>query len=335
MAVPDYNFPINNVLATTLDAQLPEIVDSIYGRIPLIQRLYQRFQNNERLPDGTDPIMYDGGDRIRATILYNKFVSDSYGKGQTFDTSFPEFLTQMIFEWKRVYAPINVDALDLAKNAGSLVQVINFGEALARNGVMSLADELDNQIVAGDGTGNGGLDFDGLGNGVAATGTYGGITRNSTVGDPGSTIKANINSVGGPFSFSMLNDSMTQVTFGKIKPDLILTTVALWSKIWARSQVSERNTPGPMREVGFDTIKFNGAEVIADDYVPSGYIYLLNTSYIQLWLMKGYDFVRRGAKQGAQGFPVYNQDAFVDQIICYGNLIVNGPRFQARISNVT
>jgi hypothetical protein len=243
-------------------------------------------------------------------------------------------MTAMVFQWKRAYAPINVDALDLAKNQGSMVQIIKYSEALAQNAAMSLADNLDSQFF-GNGTGNNGLNFDGLGNGIASTGTYGGITRSNTTGDPGSTINSYVNSTGGPFSFSMMNQAFAQVTFGKIRPDLILTTLPIWQSWWARSQPSERNQPGPLREIGFETIRFNGAEVIVDDYCPSGYVYFLNTDFIQLWIMKGYDFVRRGAKISPNGFPVYNQDAFIDQLILYGDLIITGPRFQSLVTNVS
>jgi hypothetical protein len=334
MALPSYNFPISDVFATTFDAVLPEVVDSIYGRIPLIGLLYSRFRDEDYGAAGEPTVVFDGGEYIRANILYNKFPAASYGKGDTFYTGFTNFLTAMVFQWKRAYAPINVDALDLAKNAGSLTQIIKYDRALAQNAAMSLADQLDSMFF-GDGTGNNGKNFDGLGNGVSASGTYGGITRSSTAGDPGSTIKAYVNSTGGPFSFSMVNQAMANVTFGKIKPDLIITTLDIWQKWWARSQPSERNQPGPVRDIGFDTIRFNGAEVVVDDYCPANTIYLLNTDFIQLWIMKGYDFVRRGRTLGKDGFAVFNQDAYIDQFIVYGDLIVTGPRFQAVIQNVS
>lgn len=334
MALPNYNFPIGDVFATTFDAVLPEAVDSIYGRIPLIGRLYQRFKDDDYGAGGNPTVVFDGGQFIRANILYNKFPASSYGKGDTFYTGFTNFMTSMVFQWKRAYAPLNVDALDLAKNAGSLTQILDYSKAIAQNGMMSLADNLDSQFF-GNGTGNNGKNFDGLGNGVASTGTYGGITRSATAGDPGSTINSYVNSTGGPFSFAMMNQVMTQVIFGKIRPDLIITTLDIWQKWWARSQPSEHNQPGPIREIGFETIKFNGAEVVVDDYCPAGTAYFLNTDFIQFWVMQGYDFVRRGRIMGKDGFAVFNQDAYIDQMIIYGDLIFTGPRFQAVCSNIT
>lgn len=334
MALPVYSQPLGDIFATTFDAVLPEVVDSIYGRIPLIGRLYQRFQDDNYGAAGNPTIVYDGGDQIRANILYNKFPASSYAKGDTFYTAPTNFLTAMVFQWKRAYSPINVDALDLAKNGGSLTQIIDYSKALAQNAMMSLADSMDNMFF-GDSTGNNNKNWDGLGNGVASTGSYGGITRSGTAGDPGNTILSYVNATGGPFSFGLMNQVMTQVIFGKIRPDIIITTLDIWQKWWARSQPSERNQPGPLREIGFETIRFNGAEVVVDDYCPSGYVYFLNTDFIQLWIMQGYEFIRRGKIMTPNGFAVYNQDMYVDQLVCYGDLIVTGPRFQAVVKSVS
>lgn len=328
MALPSYNFPIADVFATTFDAVLPEMTDGVYGRIPLIGRLYSRFRDENYGANGEPTIMYDGGDFIRCNVLYNKFPASSYGKGDTFYTGFTNFLTAMVFQWKRAYSPINVDALDLRKNAGAITQIVSYSRALAYNAALSLADAMDSMFF-GDGTGNGGKNFDGLGNGVSATGTYGGITRSSTAGDPGNAIKSVINSTGAPFSFAQMNKDMAQVIFGKIRPDIIITTLDIWQKWWARSQPSERTTAGPLREIGFETIRFNGAEVVVDDYEAANTVHFLNTDFIQLWMMEGNDFVRRGRSMGKDGFLVYNQDSYMDQLQLYGNLIVTGPRFQA------
>lgn len=333
MALPVYSYTLADVFATTFDAVLPEMVDGVYGRIPLIGRLYSRFRDENYGANGEPTITYDGGNNIRANLLYNKFPASSYGKGDTFYTGYTNFLTAMTFQWKRAYSPINVDALDLRKNAGTITQIVSYSRALAYNGALSLADNLDNQFF-GNGTGNNGKNFDGLGNGVSATGTYGGITRNSTAGDPGNAISSYISSTGAPFSFSLMNQVMAQVIFGKIRPDLILTTLDIWQKWWARSQPSERNQPGPLREIGFETIRFNGAEVLVDDYQAAQTVHFLNTDFIQLWMMEGDDFVRRGARMGKDGFLVYNQDAYIDQIYVYGDLIVTGSRFQAAATSV-
>jgi hypothetical protein len=213
---------------------------------------------------------------------------------------------------------------------------MDYTEVLAKNAVMSLKDELGTELFS-DGTGNGSLNWDGLLNAINTSSnyaTYGGITRNSTVGDPGNAISAGkFDSTATTFSLSDVNTAYGACRYDDAKVDLIITTQTLWNKFWERVQPADRNAPGPLREVGFETIRFNGAEVVVDSHCPSQTIYGLNTAFIELWLMEGCDFVRRGADFGPNGFPVFNQDAFVDQLIAYGNFIVPGPRYSFQLQN--
>lgn len=327
MALPTDGRSINNILSTTLDAKLPRITENFFNTNAFVQRLLQRADAGEAT------VRYDGGAEIRSTIIYNGLPAGSYGKGTTFGTNFTEFLTDLQFQWKRIRAEINVDHMDVRKNMGSAAQIMNYVEVLAKNAIMSLKDELGTELFS-DGTGNSSLNWDGLLNGVSDStqyATYGGITRNTTTGDPGNAINSYFNSTATTFSLSDVNTAYGKVRFDDAKVDLIITTQTLWNKFWERVQPADRNAPGPLREVGFETIRFNGAEVVVDSHCPSGVIYGLNTAFIELWLMEGCDFVRRGSDFGPNGFPVFNQDAFVDQIIVYGNFIVPGPRFSFQL----
>jgi hypothetical protein len=88
--------------------------------------------------------------------------------------------------------------------------------------------------------------------------------------------------------------------------------------------------------VGFNTIRFNGAEVVADSKVPSGTTWLLNTAFTKMNFLDGHDFVRRSTLKGfgETGFPVPNQDMNLDQLIAYGNF-TGMPRYSGQIQNVT
>lgn len=338
MALPVDGRSINNIIASTLDAQLGEFVDSFFNTNALVMRLLQRYR------DGARTVRFRGGAEIKTGIIYTGVNAKSYGRGATFDTDQAEFMTDMQFQWKRAYAPINVDHLDFRRNAGDEVQIVDYVESLAEVASMSLRDNLGFQIygtlpdtsgVAQTNAAIPSTDFDGLYNGVAATGSYGGITRGGNRGTPGFAIEAVVQAVTTPWSKPLMQSVYGKVTFDRAKPDLILTTQNVWNQVWERTEPQDRNYEGgPLRQVGFDTIRFNGAEIVADSHVEPGRMYLLNTEYIQLWLMEGVDFIRRGSSYGPLGFPIPNQDAFVDQLIVYGDLIVTGPRFQATITGI-
>jgi hypothetical protein len=370
MALPQDSRFLTGLLVTTLDAKLKKMTDNFFNSNALIQRLYQRAKGGGRT------IRFRGGAEIRSGIIYAGLPAATYGRGQTFSTAFSEVETDLQFQWKRAYCPINFDNLDILKNAGSEVQFFDWAETRSENATMSLFDLLGYQIFGTSPTGgsnNGAMgaaplangvnnasnDWDGLYNAISdgtttnanyynnAFATYGGVTRNTAPVNQAVNGFINTNAdVALPFSFSVVQDAWGRATINNDRPDLIITTQVLWNKWWERAQAADRNPPGPLRDVGFNTINFNGAEVVADSHVPglftgtapnvvtSGSIFLLNTKYIELWLMEGADMLRRGSSEGPHGFPVYNVDAYIDQLICYGDIVVPGPRYQAAIFNV-
>lgn len=346
MALPIDGRAIGNILASTLDAQLPEATDNFFKSNPLALRLLQRSRK-----DGFKTIRYGGGAEIRSAIIYAGVPAYNYDSGFTFGSGNKEFMTALQFQWKQAAAEINVDTLDVKKNAGSEVQLLDYVEVLATNAFNSLYDVFGYRIFGTKpdaATGatvinatplidpiTGSPSFDGLYNGVLDTGVYGGITRAAGFGTPGASIIAQAQlAVGVPYSPSLAQNAWGLATFGNDQPDLIVTTQKIFNQMWARAQAQDRNSPGPLRDVGFRTINFNGAEVVVDQHCLAGSMYFLNTKYIEMWIEETTDFVRRGAAWGPNGFPVFNQDKFIDQLILYGDLIVPGPRYQAVITGI-
>lgn len=319
MALPTDSRQINNIVTTTLDAKRPRLIDNFFTSNPLFVRLRDR-----------ENIRVEGGEQIDTPIIYGGLGGGSYGKGDTFDTSFTEFMTDIRLDWKQNYAPMAMDGLEAAKNRGA-ARIIDYTDAMMQAARMTLADNVGDQLYT-TGTGNQSKDITGLKavidvNGGTVT-TYGGITRAAT--GVGNAVNAgSVNTTGGAFSLSMVNTEFGNVTIGMEKPDLIVTTQTIWNKFWERSQPSERNQAGDMREIGMESVRFNGADVVVDNHCPSGEIYVLNTKYLEFWILSGNDFRFRGP------FDLSNQDAWVGQIVLYANLVCTSPRLQARIESVT
>lgn len=312
--IPLDNREITNVVSSTLDAYRSEIIDNFFVSNALFVRLNAR-----------NKIKFEGGEEIRSHFIYAGLGGGSYGPGDTFSSEIKEFFTDMRIQWKQNYAPMAMYGLDQAKNRGAQ-QIFSYTETLKEVCKMTLNDNVGFQLY-GDGTGNGGKDLDGLKIAVNDTGTYGGIARSTT--GPGAAIKSPINTTGGPFSFTMVQNAIGSVTIGKQKPDLLVTTQDIFNKIWARSQPTERNSAEDLRKIGFETVRISGADCVVDNHCPAGEIHLFNTDFIEYWCMTGNDFRLRGP------FDLHNQDAWIAQYIIYSNLMVKSPRLQTRIENVT
>ena len=349
---------LNTLLTTTLDEILEVITDNFFDTNPLWMRLLQRNEAGEQT-------IRRGGAEIKVPILYDEMPAYSYGADQTFGTAKREFLTPMQFQWKRVAAECNFDAQEVAQNAAAGGhQLFDLVQTTARNSWMSLMNLMGYQIYGSaknKGTGPvpafigttpavgvvgrvtpSATDWDGFYNGIDnSTGTfttYGGLTRVAgPIGSPGAAINAQVVSAQGqPASLSLLQLAMGKAVFDQERPDLMVTTQDTWNDIWNRVQPQDRNAPGPLRDVGFTTINLNGMEMLVDSHVVPGDAWMLNTRYIRLYLMEGRDFVRRARAEGygERGFPVPNQDKYIDQIICSGNLCVPGPRFHVHVTDL-
>lgn len=319
MPIPTRTLTLNNFYAATYENRRPGLVDNFFGSAPLLA--YLRKRENVTLKGGRD---------IQTNFIYVNFAASSYGRGDEFDTSTKEYSTTMVFNWKHCYSPVNLDVIDVDLN-DSPEQVFDLVEAAMENGELSLIDNLSTQIFA-DGTGNASKDFDGLANAVSRSTSvsYGGITRSATSGDPGSAIRAGVeDTAGGALSLAGVNADYGSCVVGREKPDLIVTTQTLWNRIWERSQPSERVKPETNRDIGFEAVRLNAADVTVDSHCPSGFLYLLNTKWWTFYTHTKWDFRFRGLMEPT------NQQRMIGQIIVWGNLICKSPRLNGVMSGLT
>lgn len=317
MPVPTYSEALNTFATATAVSRRPKLVDNVFKSAPLWGILKKK-----------NAIKTRGGKEIWENFIYAGFNSGSYGRGDEFNTEVTDFSTVMRFKWKHVYTPCNLDVIDVELN-DSPEQVFDLVDAALNNAELSLINELGEQVF-GDGTGNAGKDLDGLAIACSQTGTYGGITRTTTDGDPGKAIRAAVeNTTGGVLSLSQINQDFGSCVVGQMAPDMILTTQNLWNRIWDRSQPSERNQPGQIRDIGFRTVNINGAEVVVDSHCPAGAYYILNTDTWVLHVHPKNDFRFRGFMEPT------NQQRQIGQLLFWGNLVCVGPRYNGRTLNVT
>lgn len=323
MATPSLTEILDNVGTSTLSARLPGLVDNFFGSNPLAARLLAE-----------DRIMEDGGKDIRQRLIYQKKPGGSYQGLDTFDTSKRETRTELVFTWKQYYVDITIDGLSMLQNAGSK-QISDLVQDEMDEAEISAGDYIGADVFL-DGTGNNSKALTGLraavDDGTTYT-TYGNITRSTTAGTPGKAASGNFNTAAITFTLSNMNTEFQKAVIGQQKPKLILTTQTIWNKWWERSQPAQRFNAGSagnqMASIGFDTITFNGADVVVDSHCPASHVYFLNTRWLKLVVHSKRLWTPTGWK-----YPT-NQDAAIQQILFAGELVCSSPRLQAGCSNVS
>jgi len=328
MAVATRTETLDNIGTATVAARIPDIIDNFFGSNPLLARLLQRDGGN-----GTHVVL-DGGKEIRQPYIYTDLNGGSFRDLDTFNTNRKENTTELVFPWSQYYVNITVSGLDSMRNSGGkkVYDHVNHQMDVA---VMTAGNLLGTDIFL-DGTGNNSKALVGLLAGISdvnVTATYGGITRSATADTPGNAILSTIDTTGGTFSLSLMNTMAGNATVGREKPDLYVTTQSIWNSWWERAQPAQRFDAGDSRNqmanIGFDTIRFNGGDVVVDSHSTSGVVWALNTKWIKLFVHTDRNWDFTGWK-----YPS-NQDAAVGQILFGGQLVVQGPRLQSYTSNVT
>ena len=315
MAIPTRTETLNTFVSSTAEHRRPGLIDNFFGSAPLLARLRKRKKVTLR-----------GGEVIKVSHIYAGMPAGSYGRGDEFGTEVTEFATTLVFNWKFCRAEVNLNVIDVDLNE-SPEQTFDLVEAAMENGELSLMDDMADQLFT-DGTGNSNKDLDGLAIAVSRTGTYGGLARGTD--SQGSSIRAAAeDTTGGALALATINTHFGTCTIGRKKPDLLVTTQTLFNRIWERSQPSEQNKPNAMRDIGFEAVGFNGADVTVDSHCPSGFLYLLNTEFFEWYVHRKWDFRFRGFMEPA------NQQAQIGQLITWGNLICRGPRFNGVASGLT
>ena len=315
MPLPTDSRTINDVVSATLVEVRPDLYDGTFNSNSLLARLYNK-----------EKVLLDGGDQVRTNLVYDKLPGDWYTGLGPFSTATKETWTQLVFDWKTIYAEITLPGIDLFKNSGPHKQfdLIAGKLTVAR---MTIADKVGTALF-NDGT-NSAAPI-GLRQAINTTGSYGGVTRGTDA--LGTAVKGNVDTTGGSITVPFINNLQgTASAGGAQKCDLLMTTQVLYDAVWARTQPQQRFSAkdGPSWDLGADYININGAGLTADSHVPTGYCFGINTDFAEFWVGQGYDFYFRGP------YPFPDQDGFTGQVIFYCALALPSPRMHFSASGLT
>lgn len=310
MALADFNA----VLATTLKNYLPKLEDNVFSARPLVFFLKEAGQ--------VRPI--GGGSHIVLPLIYaQNSTAGSYAGYDTIATTPQDGISAAQYNWKQYAVSIAINGLEEAQNS-SEEEVIDLLEGKIMQAEETTYEKMD-QMFFGDGTGNGGKDWNGLGNLVNQnTTTVGNI-------DPAANTfwQSYRETTAEVLSIAKMTTAYNTVSVGNDKPNVVLTTQALFEKYESLLQPQLRFTDTRTADAGFQNLLFKGSPVTYDTYCGTGLMYFLNTKYLRLtghrdvW-WKPTPFVRPE-----------NQDARYAQILVYGEFTVSNRKRQGVLTAKT
>jgi hypothetical protein len=307
------NFDV--LLSTTLANYRDQLTDNVFTDRVLTNHLMSKGRIR----------MVNGGTKIVEPLIYgqNSTVA-SYSGYDTIALTAQTGITAAEYEWKQYAASIAISGIEEAKNNGEQ-EIINLLEAKIMQAEESMREGF-NAMFFGDGTGNSGKNWEGLGNLIESGNTVGGINSTTAGNEYWRSYEEN---TAGALTLAQMGTAYNTVSVGNDHPDLILTTRALFEKYESLLQPQLRYTDTKTADSGFQNLLFKAAPVVYDTAAPAGNMFFINSKYLTLVGHSGKWF------QQTQFVRPENLDARYALIMCYGNLTCRNRKKQGKLTAKT
>ncbi len=304
--------PINwdIVKAMTRHKYIPVVQDAVYKSNPLFIHLDRR-----------NRIVLDGGISIREPVLYKKQPVTWYTGFDTLDITPVDPVKFLELQWKEVHVPVTIDRTTELANAGEPA-VVSVVETLMQNARMTIQDAIGTALF-NDGTAP--KEINGLREAINIGNTYAGINRAT---DSWWNAAAKYTTAAEPTFTLIQRELYGKCTQGDTAPDLIVTTQAIWDKLWAQAIPQQRFDDGDEFTMGRPYIRHNRARIMVDSHCPPRHMFVLNTEFIKLVVHRDSNF------EVLDWIRLPNQMARLSGIVWAGNLVVQNPRFCAVATNL-
>ncbi len=332
MAVTDWG----RLTSVTQSYVLPAVVHQLKKEMPLLGRFLSKAKKRS-----------NGGVRIEQPVTYAfKSQGGFYTGLEVLNTAQETTRTRAYFDWKSIFEPIVINNMEAFKNGVKMSnkeQVVDLLKQEMEEAKESLKNNLATALY-GDGTG---ATIGGVANG-AMNGLKNLIddgTEVTSLGDINystySWWQAQVETAVGSLTLSHLATQYSAASSGNGAESVnsIMTTETIFNAYEALHQPNIRwNNPSPSTTINPSGMRlmFRGAEVEADEYCPSGYMFGLNDRYIEM--MVGDHPVHPTDKNGFTVTPMReptDQDGQVGFILMYLQLINKRPSRCFKSTGVT
>lgn len=305
---------ITDINAYTHNYIVPRCTDVVFKRSPVFTRLSTR--NAQR---------FEGGLQIWRPIIVASLPGDSITRGQTLTFSYAPTESALVVNMKGYAVGVKLYGWDSMLNQGPLA-VFKQVELKFQNASARMAEILATDMYLDD-TGARAAKLTGFdiwyddGTNYASVG---GIARADAPGLSAYTTTLTT------FSLLDLQVAYGNAVIGPEHPDLIVCTQAAYNLIWTAKEPAQRyvNMEGDLAQVGFESFRFNAADVVVDNYLRTtsgatpGIMFGLNTEYVEWYFSTNplWQF-------GFTGFKVAQNTIDVEgQFLVGSNIVVPNPR---------
>ena len=309
------------VVATLFD-QSDNIADEVLHHNPLLASLDDQGLIRK----------FSGGYELRKPIMYNDTAQGGFYAGfSSFNLDAIDDFTAFRFAIKQAYEPIAISGRDRRANRDD-AQLLDLVETKMKAAVSRLKNTVSTSL-RGDGTGSGGLEFDGIKKAIStspSSGTYGTIDRATNTWARNIAINTVLTAANVQETVS---DAISQIVRGDEQPDLGLMDRTAWKFLHSSLTAIQRiNLPSKKVVAGFRSLSNDGCDFVFDggfgsSVLETNSVRLMNTKYFSFDMVRGADFKPLAPEMSR---PV-DQDAVFTVVIVEGNLCCSAPALQAVI----
>ena len=262
----------NTLNSICREVLFPQLVNNIQYSATLFAIMYKKKQKWTGDDYQSIPIEYGENDNVIA-----------YSGEQQLTVATKEIATKMRLPFRSYNNAIKLigDDIDANKNAEKILSLV---KAYMKNAEKTLKKRLADDIINGVGSSK---EIDGIDEAVD-TSAYAEIDpTDATVWQSG------VDSTTTTLTKLVLSKAIKSVSFDGEEPDLIVTTKDIYAGLEDILEGYKRyvNVDSPIAKLGFKGIQYGNAEIIYDTYVPDGYLYILNTDYFKLFVLRDFSFI--------------------------------------------
>jgi hypothetical protein len=258
---------VSQLDAATIAYYLP-LVNNIWKDSPVLNKLMSKTRK------------VSGGSSIKVPVVNSNTCSGGpYDKNDTLTITPTPFLTENTYTWTHYWKGNALNKIDVMENQGDKTQIVNLLTNTMQIIKDSMQDTLETDICSGSAVSS--LN-------MLSIHQYLDYVNHPTVGvidrstSEGTFFRSNLTSSVGLLTYEVLTTKMNDCKkHGKKYPDLIVTTQAIWEKLYSMNfaKIGFMNTQQPISD---GMPKFWGTDIIWADNVPTGEIWFINTDHMYL-----------------------------------------------------